>query len=57
MKKTRKKLTLHRETLGGLDSVWGGNTSFPPGCTNAIFKCRPPTETNCQSFCNICPAP
>jgi hypothetical protein len=55
MRKNLRKLVLHKETLGGLDSVRGGNTSYPPGCTNALFHCRPPTQTNCRSWCNVCP--
>lgn len=32
MKKTPKRLTLHRETVGSLDRVTGGTPTFAPTC-------------------------
>jgi hypothetical protein len=59
MRKGLKKLRLTTETLRSLDPLRqaaGGNLSFPPACS-VQFPCRPPTQTFCQSVCNICPVP
>ncbi|HZF12124.1 MAG TPA: hypothetical protein VFE33_25330 [Thermoanaerobaculia bacterium] len=59
MRKGLKKLRLTAETLRDLDSlhqVVGGNNSIPPACS-VNFPCRPPTQTFCESWCNICPVP